>query len=33
MTCLYHDVNWWIEGLIAGKAELEPGQENRDHFL
>ncbi|MDA1264764.1 MAG: radical SAM protein [Planctomycetota bacterium] len=33
VTCLYHDVNWWIEDLIAGKAELVPGHESRDHFL
>lgn len=32
VTCLYHDVNWWIEGLIEGK-DLEVGPESRDTFL
>ncbi|MEM9379776.1 MAG: radical SAM protein [Planctomycetota bacterium] len=34
VTCLYHDVNWWIEGQIKGDAEpIEEGAENADYFL
>lgn len=34
VTCLYHDVNWWIEGLVedAGRA-IEPGEDSSDTFL
>lgn len=33
VTCLYHDVNWWLEERIAGEDPLEPGDERGDHFL
>jgi len=33
VTCLYHDVNWWVEGLIAGERELEATPETGDYFL
>jgi len=34
VTCLYHDVNWWIEGMIKDSKEpVEPGPENEDYFL
>ena len=34
VTCLYNDVNWWLEGLIEDPSRtLEVGEESRDHFL
>ena len=36
VTCLYHDVNWWIENAIEGRLDLSedgPGEEKRDWFL
>ncbi|MEM1450222.1 MAG: radical SAM protein [Planctomycetota bacterium] len=34
VTCLYHDVNWWIEGQIKGEAEpIDEGAESQDYFL
>jgi hypothetical protein len=36
VTCLYNDVNWWLEGLVRGEAGPEsvtPGQEREDYFL
>lgn len=34
VTCLYNDVNWWLEGLIEDPGRtLEVGEESRDHFL
>lgn len=36
VTCLYHDVNWWIEGMVKGSSEdavVELGGENEDYFL
>jgi organic radical activating enzyme len=36
VTCLYNDVNWWLEGLVKGDAALdgiEMGQERADYFL
>lgn len=34
VTCLYHEVNWWIEGMIEDPREaLEVGAENEDYFL
>jgi len=34
VTCLYHDVNWWIEGMVKDGADpVEVGAENADYFL
>ncbi|MEM9800143.1 MAG: radical SAM protein [Planctomycetota bacterium] len=35
VTCLYHDVNWWIEDLVHGAGEpvVERGPESGDTFL
>lgn len=36
VTCLYHDVNWWIESLIQEAGEgvsITPGPERQDFFL
>lgn len=34
VTCLYNEVNWWLEGLIEDPGRtLEVGDESRDHFL
>jgi molybdenum cofactor biosynthesis enzyme MoaA len=37
VTCLYHPVNHWIEGLIASDKEpedlIDPGPEQHDYFL
>ncbi|MEM8710328.1 MAG: radical SAM protein [Planctomycetota bacterium] len=42
VTCLYHDVNWWIEGLVSGDdadgtgnadGTVELGAESGDFFL
>lgn len=34
VTCLYHDVNWWVEGLIDDpKSRVETGPESSDYFL
>jgi hypothetical protein len=34
VTCLYHDVNWWIEGMVKdGRDPVEVGAENADYFL
>ena len=36
VTCLYHDVNWWIDGLVEGEkgaAKVENGPESGDFFL
>jgi wyosine [tRNA(Phe)-imidazoG37] synthetase (radical SAM superfamily) len=38
VTCLYHDVNWWIEGMVKGDgpgddAVVEVGEEKADFFL
>ena len=37
VTCLYHQVNWWIERMIEDPREalecLEAGPENQDYFL
>ncbi len=37
VTCLYHPVNHWIEGLIASDKDpddlIEPGPEQHDYFL
>lgn len=34
VTCLYHDVNWWIEGLVEGAdGTIEPAEETGDFFL
>lgn len=37
VTCLYHPVNHWIEGLIASDKKpedlIEPGAEQHDYFL
>ena len=36
VTCLYNDVNWWLEGLVKGDAALDAiaaGDERGDYFL
>ncbi len=36
VTCLYNDVNWWLEGLVKGDAALDAdtaGEERADYFL
>ena len=36
VTCLYNDVNWWLEGLVKGDATLDAvaaGSERFDYFL
>ncbi|HMQ24181.1 MAG TPA: radical SAM protein, partial [Planctomycetota bacterium] len=33
VTCLYHQVNWWIEDAIENGGELEAGVERYDAFL
>lgn len=36
VTCLYNDVNWWLDGLVKGEAALdgvEVGGERFDYFL
>lgn len=33
VTCLYHQVNWWIENAIENGDELEAGVERFDAFL
>ncbi len=36
VTCLYNDVNWWLEGLVKGDQALdaiEAGSEREDYFL
>lgn len=34
VTCLYHDVNWWIEGLVEGEdGQVEEAEETGDFFL
>lgn len=37
VTCLYHDVNWWLEGLVNSDDDLDAlvaaGSERRDFFL
>ncbi len=34
VTCLYHDVNWWIEGLVANEdAGFEVSTQGGDTFL
>jgi organic radical activating enzyme len=36
VTCLYNDVNWWLEGLVKGDAALDvdtAGEERFDYFL
>ncbi|QDV05700.1 molybdenum cofactor biosynthesis protein A [Planctomycetes bacterium Poly30] len=34
VTCLYHDVNWWIEGLVEGEdGKVEEAEETGDFFL
>ncbi len=33
VTCLYHEVNWWLEERIAGDGAVEPGPEMGDTFL
>ena len=38
VTCLYHDVNWWIDGLIenpqdSAGGQVTPGDESYDYFL
>ena len=36
VTCLYHDVNWWIDGMVEGDSEtaaIEQGPESGDFFL
>lgn len=33
VTCLYHDVNWWVEDLIASDQPIERTAESRDYFL
>ena len=34
VTCLYHDVNWWIEGMVKDGADpVEVGVESNDYFL
>lgn len=36
VTCLYNDVNWWLEGLVKGDAALdgvEPTDDRADYFL
>jgi organic radical activating enzyme len=36
VTCLYNDVNWWLEGLVKGNEALDAiavGQEREDYFL
>lgn len=33
VTCLYHDVNWWVEGLVSGEEQIEPAPETGDYFL
>jgi organic radical activating enzyme len=36
VTCLYNDVNWWLEGLVKGEAALDAdtsGEERLDYFL
>jgi radical SAM family protein len=36
VTCLYNDVNWWLEGLVKGDTALDAvaaGVERADYFL
>jgi hypothetical protein len=36
VTCLYNDVNWWIEDLVNHPeklADLEPAEDRRDYYL
>jgi organic radical activating enzyme len=36
VTCLYNDVNWWLEGLVKGDEALDAvaaGEERADYFL
>ena len=33
VTCLYHDVNWWIEDLIEDPTSIEAAPETGDYFL
>ncbi len=36
VTCLYNDVNWWLEGLVKGNDALDAiaaGDERADYFL
>jgi hypothetical protein len=36
VTCLYNDVNWWLEGLVKGDEALDrvaAGAEREDYFL
>jgi len=33
VTCLYHQVNWWIEDAIENGTELDAGVERYDAFL
>ncbi|MCG3135756.1 MAG: hypothetical protein HMLKMBBP_03512 [Planctomycetes bacterium] len=36
VTCLYNDVNWWLEGLVKGDSLLDDvaaGAERADYFL
>jgi hypothetical protein len=36
VTCLYNDVNWWLEGLVKGNDALDAiaaGDERGDYFL
>ena len=36
VTCLYNDVNWWLEGLVKGNDALDAiaaGEERTDYFL
>ena len=36
VTCLYNDVNWWLEGLVKGDTlldEVAAGAEREDYFL
>jgi hypothetical protein len=36
VTCLYNDVNWWLEGLVKGDQALDAdaaSEERADYFL
>lgn len=35
VTCIYNETNWWLEDLIAGRAELPAGvtETSQDYFL
>ena len=37
VTCLYNDVNWWLDGLVKSDDDLDAmvlaGEEREDYFL